>query len=167
MRVGLPICLLVIGATIAGMQAPASSPGDVILVRGVGLQETRLTRDDLARMTRATVKTRSHDDDEATFEGVRAGDILKRAGFTFGQHMRGPRMADYLLVRSADGYRAVFALPELDAAFSDRVVILADRCDGKLLSVHDGPFRIVVSDEKRHARWVRNVASLSIATATP
>jgi hypothetical protein len=31
--------------------------------------------------------------------------------------LRGKKLADYLLVETADGYRVVFALPEFDASF--------------------------------------------------
>ena len=54
---------------------------------------------------------------------------------------------------ATDGYRAVFALPGLDHAYTDRIVILADRRDGKPLTEKEGPLRIVVADEKREARW--------------
>lgn len=66
---------------------------------------------------------------------------------------------------AADGYRAVFALPRLDHAFTKRVILLADRRDGKALSVMEGPLRVVVIDEKRQGRWVRQVISLSIRRA--
>ncbi|HEY6564828.1 MAG TPA: hypothetical protein VIY86_10055, partial [Pirellulaceae bacterium] len=80
---------------------------------------------------------------------------------------RGPRMADYLIAQSLDGYRVVFALPELDSEFSDRVVIVADRLNGKPLDERDGPLRIIVSDEFKHARWIRQLNLLTVATATP
>src|SRR5713226_4105039 len=75
---------------------------------------------------------------------------------------RGSRvdLALFLVVGAADGYHAVFALPELDHAFTDRIIILADRRDGKPLAEKEGPLRIVVPDEKREARWVRQVVSL-------
>jgi len=50
-------------------------------------------------------------------------------------------------------------------AFTDRRILLVDRRDGKDLSSAEGPFRIVVPGEKRHARWIRNVTALSIKTA--
>lgn len=74
-------------------------------------------------------------------------------------------MSLYLLVEAADGYRVVFALPELDAAFTDRKVYLATRRDGKALTDKEGPFRIVVPDDKRPARWVRQVTALRIRQA--
>ncbi len=62
----------------------------------------------------------------------------------------------------ADGYRAVFALPELDPAYTDKIILLADKRDGKPMDAKEGPLRIVVPDEKRHARWVRQVTGLVI-----
>ena len=74
-------------------------------------------------------------------------------------------MALYLVVEAADGYRAVFALSELDPAFTDRVVLLADRRDGQPLSMRDGPLQVVVPGEKKHARWVRQVIRLRVGRA--
>ena len=71
-------------------------------------------------------------------------------------------MALYVVVEAADGYRAVFALAELDPAFTDRVILLADRRDGKPLSTREGPFQIIVPGEKKHARWVRQVIRLKV-----
>jgi hypothetical protein len=72
-------------------------------------------------------------------------------------------MANYLVVEASDGYRAVFALPELDPASTDRVIILADRREGKPLGEHEGPLRVVVPGEKKPSRWVRQVIALRVA----
>ncbi len=100
-----------------------------------------------------------------TYEGVALSEILERAGAPLGKALRGKQMTLYLLVTASDGYRALFALAELDPAYTDKVVLLADRRDGHPLAATEGPFRIVVPNEKRHARWVRNVTTLSIRRA--
>lgn len=64
------------------------------------------------------------------------------------------------------GYRVVFALPELDTAFTDRVVLLADRRDNQPLSAAEGPLRMVIPEEKRRARWVWQVVALHIRHAS-
>lgn len=71
-------------------------------------------------------------------------------------------MASCLLVEAADGYRVVISLPELDPAFTDKQIILAFLKDGKTLDDKEGPYRIVIPDEKRMARWVRQVTTLKI-----
>jgi hypothetical protein len=43
--------------------------------------------------------------------------------------------------------------------------MLVDKRDGKALDAKEGPLRIVVPDEKMHARWVRQVTGLVIRRA--
>jgi hypothetical protein len=69
------------------------------------------------------------------------------------------------LVEARDGYQVVFALAELDKDFTDRRIILADKVDGKSLSPADGPFRIIVQDEKKPARCIKQVTGIKIQFA--
>lgn len=57
---------------------------------------------------------------------------------------------------------SAFALVESDPAFRDRVAILADRKDGMPLGGNDAPFQVILHDEKRPARWVRQVVSIEV-----
>src|SRR5262249_2724723 len=99
------------------------------------------------------------------FEGVSIVEILKLAGLKFGEELRGKQMALFLVVDAADGYRVVFALPELDPSFNDKLVLLADRRDGSPLTTRDGPLQIIVPAEKRQGRWIRKVVSLTVRRA--
>jgi len=123
-----------------------------------------LTLSDLARMSRTEVRVKDHAGLEVTYSGVSLGDILRAAGLQLDVTTMRNRdaLASYVLVEAADGYRAVFALVELDPAESDRVILLADHKDGQLLSASEGPFRVVVPDEKRPARWVRQVRMIRV-----
>jgi DMSO/TMAO reductase YedYZ molybdopterin-dependent catalytic subunit len=122
----------------------------------------KLTAPEFAGLPRQTVRAKDHEGKEAEFQGVPLVELLKASGVKFGQDLRGPALATYLVVEAADGYRAVFALPELDPAFSDRVILLADRRDGKPLAGKEGPLRVIVPGEKRHSRWVRQVVALKL-----
>ena len=121
-------------------------------------KQTQLTRADVEALPHIKVTTRA----AATFEGVALGTLLAKAGVGLGETLRGKRMASCLLVEAADGYRAVIALPELDPAFTDKQIVLAFLKDGKPLDDKEGPYRIVIPDEKRMARWVRQVTTLKI-----
>jgi hypothetical protein len=78
------------------------------------------------------VKAKAHDGKETTYDGVPLRTILAEAGVPLATiRMRGENLALYLQVEAADGYRAIFALPELDDDFADRPIILADRRDGQ------------------------------------
>jgi DMSO/TMAO reductase YedYZ molybdopterin-dependent catalytic subunit len=146
----------------ASGQDPPLASGVVLSVGGEVPRPLKLTAPELTRLPRQTVRAKDRDGKEAAFEGVPLVAVLKEAGVKFGQDLRGPALATYLVVEAADGYRAVFALPELDPAFSDRVILLADRRDGKPLGGTEGALRVIVPGEKRHARWVRQVVALKV-----
>jgi DMSO/TMAO reductase YedYZ molybdopterin-dependent catalytic subunit len=151
--------------TAAPGQDPAPTSRLVLRVRGDVPRPLELTAPEFGRLPRHTVRAKDHDGKEADFEGVPLVEVLKTSGVKFGQDLRGPALATYLVVEAADGYRAVFALAELDPAFTDRVILLADRRDGKPLGQSEGPLRVIVPGEKRHARWVRQVIGLKVARA--
>ena len=145
-------------------QSPAAA-SQTIGVGGEVSRPFKLSAADLAKLPRLTVNAKDHDGKPVTFEGVALVEVLRLAGVEFGEKLRGKQLALFLVVDAADGYRAVFALPELDPAFTDQTIILADRRDGKPLSDSEGPWRIVVPVEKRQGRWVRQVVSLTIRRA--
>ena len=124
-------------------------------------KETVLERSDIESLAHVKVATHSSEM-SATFEGVELRAVLEKAGIEFGHSMRGKRLASCLLVEAADGYRAVIALPEIDREFTDKKIVLAYMQDGKPLDAKAGPYRVVIPDEKRMARWVRQVTTLKI-----
>ena len=132
-----------------------------ITVEGLDGKPLEMTLDDLAKLPQHTIKTQEHST-PVVFEGVLVMDILAKVGIPTGEKLGGKFLSQYLLVGAADGYRVVFALPELDPAFRENGVYLAFKRDGKALSQKEGPFRIVVPDEKRPTRWVRQVSVLQL-----
>ena len=125
-------------------------------------KQVLLSRADLEALPHIRVAAAEHSSGPVNFEGVTLKSVLEKAGVTFGESMKGKRLTNCLLVEAADGYRAVIALPELDPAFTDKQTLLVFLRDGKSLSDKEGPYRIVIPDEKRMARWVRQVTTLKI-----
>jgi len=123
-------------------------------------KQTVLTRADIEALPH--IKVSGGSGGTTAFEGVALRAVLEKGGVEFGQSMKGRRMASCLLVEAADGYRVVIALPELDPAFTDKQIVLALLKDGKPLDDKEGPYQIVIPDEKRMARWVRQVTRLKI-----
>src|SRR5260370_728586 len=95
-------------------------------------------------------------------EVVRLGELLHRAGVPQGEQLRGPSMATYVVAGAEDGYRVVFSLAELDSGILESEVIVADTMDGAPLGAKEGPFRLVAPHEKRPARWVRMLKSITV-----
>jgi DMSO/TMAO reductase YedYZ molybdopterin-dependent catalytic subunit len=141
---GVAVFLALTGPRTAAQSVPkpdvgpkaATQTGTSVAIRVSGevAHPLSLTHEELGKLPRQSVQAKGHDGVESQYEGVALPTILARAGVPAGKDLRGPSMALYVVVEATDGYRAVFALAELDSAFTDRVVLLADRRDGKPLS---------------------------------
>lgn len=153
------------GATAAAAVATIAVKSDAsVSISGEGvLRPLHIGEAELKKLARRKVTAKDHDV-PAEFEGVLLADVLRLAGVKFGE-LRGKDLSLYAVIEAADNYRAVFALAELDAAFTDKIVLLVDKRDGKPLSSEEGFYRIVVSDEKKQGRWVRQVTSIRIERA--
>lgn len=141
---------------------PTQAQGDRTLdLRGLNGQQ-RIVRDaELASMPRREVSASAHNI-RGTYSGVALNDLLRLVGAPAGDSLRGPALATYILVEARDGYRVTFALAETNASFTDKLILLADRKDGAALAERDGPLQLIVPDEKRPGRWVRQVARISL-----
>ena len=73
----------------------------------------------------------------------------------------------YVLVKARDGYAAVFALPEFDVGFTDRVILLADRRQGHALRAVEGPLRLELAAWLIRSQTVIAIAAISIAVRRP
>jgi len=140
----------------------ASLQAQQLTVQADSGKQVVLSRADLEALPHIKVTASEHSSGPVVFEGVSLKSVLEKAGVTFGEAMKGPRLANCLLVEAADGYRVVLALPELDPAFTDKQTALVFLRDGKPLGEKEGPYRIVIPDDKRMARWVRQVTALKI-----
>ena len=147
------VCLLLLAVTSAFSQQ--------ITVQKDQSSPVVLSAAEIAALPHTTIKVNGHDG-SATFSGVPVSTLLEKAGITFGESLRGKRLASCLLVEAADGYRVVIALPELDPGFTDKQILLVDKRETHPLNDKEGPYRIVIPDEKRMARWVRQVKTLRI-----
>jgi DMSO/TMAO reductase YedYZ molybdopterin-dependent catalytic subunit len=143
-------------------EAPAGASA-TLKVSGAVSTPLVLTVDDLKKMPRKTLSVLNpHDKKTENYEGVLVEELLKKAGVPQGENLRGASLAAYVLFEAEDGYRVVFSIAELDSGIADCGVMVADTLDGKALPAKVGPFRLVAPLEKRPARWVRMLKSITV-----
>jgi DMSO/TMAO reductase YedYZ molybdopterin-dependent catalytic subunit len=142
-------------------EAAPAEPGR-LAITGAVERPLNLQIADLEKMPHQSVEVKDHDGHLTTYEGVPLAELLKAAGAPIGEKLRGANMASYVLAEAKDGYRVVFALPELDSAFTDSKVLVAYAANGKPLPDGQGPFRIVAPQEKRPARWIRMLLRIQV-----
>ncbi len=106
-----------------------------------------------------------HTNATETYSGVPLIDLLAHLGVPHGNTLRGKALANYIVATGSDGYKSVVALAEIDPEFHPGQVLVCDAMDGKPLGDKTGPFRLIVSEDKRPARSVRNLVSIEVETA--
>jgi DMSO/TMAO reductase YedYZ molybdopterin-dependent catalytic subunit len=141
--------------------APQSGPS-TLLISGAVSQDLKLSLDDLKKLPRKSVTTKGHDDQMHQYDGVPIGALLAKAGVPQGSALRGKSMALVLIAEGSDGYRAVFSVAELDDDFAGEAALIVDSIDGQPLSPEQGPLRLVVPSDKRQARSVRMLKSITV-----
>ncbi|HKI26707.1 MAG TPA: molybdopterin-dependent oxidoreductase [Candidatus Sulfotelmatobacter sp.] len=157
-----------LAAICLAAQQPATAPADSLLVVAPHHDPWRLASPDLKTMPHITVTIHnSHTNADETYSGVRLADLLGKMGALLGDRLRGEALADYIVATGSDGYKAVLALAEIDPSFHPGEVLVADAMGGKPLDAHSGPFKLVVTEDKRAARSVRNLVSIELRSAQP
>lgn len=152
----LALLTLVMVAGVAAQQKPAS-----LRIEGFVDKPGTFDAKSFAGLKRITLKVDDHGE-PAVYEGVSLTEVLALAGAPVADRMRGAQLSLVVVARGADDYVVAYSLAELDPGFTDRVAILADRRDGKLLAENAAPFQIIVPGEKKHGRWIRQVVSLTV-----
>jgi len=163
--------LVVILLCIAGLfkfeaaKAQTTEKQATVKVSGEVITPLELKLADLQQFPQTTVVRKDRDGKDHTYSGVILATILQKAGVTLGKDLRGENLTKYVKVEASDGYQIIFALAELDKDFTDRTIILATQVDGNPLAAGDGPFRIIVQDEKKPARCIKQVTAIKIEFA--
>ncbi|QKJ32105.1 molybdopterin-dependent oxidoreductase [Mucilaginibacter mali] len=120
---------------------------------------------DINQFPQTQVSRKDRDGKDHIYTGVLLSAILQKAGATMGKDLKGENLAKFASVEASDGYQVIFALAELDKEFTDRQIILATTIDGQPLAPTDGPFRVIVQDEKKPARCIKQVTGIKVAFA--
>jgi hypothetical protein len=134
-------------------------------IRGPSGQTRVVSLSELASMPHDTATLAVEHGPAKHYRGVPLTMLLQNVGAPVGKDLRGPALADFVLVGAGDGYRVVLALAETDPGLGARKVLLADGVDGAPLSPSEGPFRLVIEGDLRPARSARMVTTIRVDAA--
>jgi hypothetical protein len=164
----LRTCSLIAFFAFAVLSVPlhaADPPAPAITVVDEAGKTHSFSADDFAKFPRKKTTIQDRDGMQHEYEGTILSNVIESAGVELGNKLRGPRLLLYLVAEAQDNYRVVFTLSEIDPTNTDSLFLLADRRDGQPLPAAEGPYRLVIPGEKRHARWIRQVQRFVIADA--
>ncbi len=143
--------------------SPASDRDGLLVIAYPYHERTVFKFPDLKTMPRTSARVHnSHTNEDETYAGIPLADVLAKVGAPLGAELHGESLTSYIVATGSDGYEAVLSLAEVDPSFHPGEVIVADTMDGKPLDAHSGPLKLVVTEDKRPARSVRNLVTIEL-----
>ena len=145
----------------------ASEPSTQLTLRGLDGKTVTLTPDEVATLPHKTVSvSNSHTKANENYSGVALGDLLSKVSVPRGEEVKGKLFMTAVIAEGTDKYSVLYALAEVDPSIHTGDVIVADSVDGQKLG-KDGAFKMVSTEERRPARWVRNLTEISVIEVKP
>ena len=109
--------------------------------------------------------TNGHTGTPECYSGVPLIEVLEKVGAPEPSAVRGKALSDYIIATGSDNYHAVLSLAEIEPGFHPGRVLVADTLDGKPLDSKEGPFKLIVEEDQKPARWVHNLVKLELKQA--
>ena len=177
MKARIGFAMLLVGfltGSAAWAQAPAMTmpshegkppaPISKSLAVSVAGQAATLSVADLLAMPQKTVQVHNaHNNLDESYTGVAVDELLKKYGVTLEGLGAQQVYHSYVVATGTDKYHVLFSASELQSALHTGDAIIALSMDGKPLGA-DGDLKMVLPGEKKPARWVRNLASITYVT---
>ena len=140
-----------------------TTPSKSLMVTVNGKTAT-LSAADLQAMPQRTLTVHNgHSNVDETYSGVGLSDLLEKYGMTLKGDGAQKIYHSYVRAEGTDGYWVLYSASELEFGLHIGDAVVALSVDGKPLGA-DGDFKMVSADEKKPARWVRNLKSLTVVT---
>jgi hypothetical protein len=144
-----------------------SVPSNHLTVRGLDGKTLTLSPDELVALPHKTVAVfNAHTKANEKYSGVALADLLAKVDVPLGEKVKGRLFMTAVIAEGTDNYRVLYSLAEVDPAIHTGDVIVADSVDGQKLG-KDGAFKMVSTEERRPARWVRNLTHISVVEVKP
>ena len=121
-----------------------------------------LTLERLRKLEQHEVEVTERDGSKVAYQGVCLVNVLDAGCDSTSRLDKHGSLRAVVKVTGADGFVAVLAMAEAMPDFSDRPVMLAWQRNGEPLSERHGPFQLVLADDRKPGRNVRQVKLLEV-----
>ena len=121
-----------------------------------------LTLERLRTLEQREVEVTERDGTKANYQGAWLGEVLDLDCDSTTRLDKHGSLRAVVKVTGADGFVAVVAMAEAMPDFSDHPVMMAWQRNGEPLSAVHGPFQLVLADDRKPGRNVRQVKLLEV-----
>jgi hypothetical protein len=117
---------------------------------------------DFRALPHITIKVHnSHTNADESYSGVPLATLLAMVDAPIGKQLQKEGFTSYVVATGLDTYSVVLSLAEVDPSVHRGQVLVADARNGQPLA-KSSPFQLIVSEDRRPARWVPNLYFTSL-----
>jgi hypothetical protein len=143
------------------MKKPAA-PSTSLVLTGLAGKTKTLSVADFKALPHVTVKVHNgHNDKDESYSGVPVKELLTMVEPAKGE---GPKVSgnmQVVIAGATDNFHVAITLCDTNPDCRNGQAIVADALDGAPLTT-DGAFKLVLTEDKKPARWARNLESLTV-----
>jgi hypothetical protein len=144
-----------------------TTPSTQLRINGLDGKSLSLSPEEFSALPHKTISVfNAHSKVNERYSGVPLIELLAKVGVPQGEQVKGKLFLTGIIAEGTDNYKVLYALAEVDPSIHNGDVIVADSVDDHKLD-KDGAFKIVSTEEKRPARWVRNLTSITVMEGRP
>jgi len=147
------------------MNKPAAAPSTSLTVTGIAGTSKTFSPSEFKALPHVTVNVHnSHANKDESYSGVPVKELLALVAPAKGE---GPKVSGnmtLIIAGATDGFQVALTLCDTNPECRNGQSIVADTLDGVALT-QDGAFKLVLSEDKKPARWARNLQSLTVKAA--
>jgi len=143
--------------------AKPAVPSHTLTITANGKSVT-MSMADLQALPQRTLRVHNgHNNQDETYTGVGLDDLLAKYGVSLANGNAHKVYHSYLKAEGTDKYWVLYSASEVIPELHTWDAIVAITVNGQPI-LADGEFRMVAGGERRPARWVNNLSSLTIVT---
>jgi hypothetical protein len=143
----------------------AAKPSTDLTITGLSGKTKTLTPADFKALPHVEVKVHNtHNNQDETYSGVPVKELLALVVPAEGEGAKVSPNVQIVVAGATDNFHVALTLCDTNPDCRSGQAIVADALDGKPLE-KDGAFKLVLTEDKRPARWARNLMSLQVESA--
>lgn len=148
-------------ADMAAHKAPAAARSTSLAITGLGGTTRTLTPDEFKALPHITVQVHNaHNGKDESYSGVPVRDLLALVPPPAGTKNVSANV-QVVVASATDNFHVVLTLCDTNPDCRTGQTIVADQQDGAPLAA-DGAFKLIMTEDKKPARWARNLQSLTV-----
>lgn len=161
--------LLLAGSTISAQDhaamasgKPAANPSTSLTLTGLAGKTVTLTPADFKALPHITAAVHNaHNNKDESYSGVPVSALLAMVQPAKGEGPKVSTNMQIIVAGATDGFQVALTLCDTIPECRSGQAVVADMQDGNSIEA-DGAFKLILTEDKRPARWARNLQSLTV-----